>query len=219
MELAKSVIFFDFDNTITKFDVIDDMLERFSKDDAWRDLEKKWKSGEIGSRKCLDGQMRGIRVKKRELDAYLSTVKLDPHFKKILKLRNTRNTKKVILSDNFRYIIRKVLENNGIGGLDIYCNSMRIRGGRFEPEFPYAGAKCKRCAHCKTGNLLANLDKGFEAVYIGDGLSDLCPSRKADLVFAKDTLRRRLGEEKIPFVPFDDLGDVYKYFKNNSPES
>ena len=35
-------VFFDFDNTITMSDVIDDMLERFSKDDGWKKLEEKW---------------------------------------------------------------------------------------------------------------------------------------------------------------------------------
>ena len=33
------MVFFDFDNTITTIDVIDDMLERFSKDDEWKALE------------------------------------------------------------------------------------------------------------------------------------------------------------------------------------
>ncbi len=169
----------------------------------------------IGSRQCLDGQVRGINITKKELDKYLTTIKLDPSFKKILKFCELRNIKKVILSDNFKYIISKILENNGIFGLDIYCNSMEIEDGKLVPAFPYAGKSCGNCAHCKTGNLTANLGEGSIAIYVGDGLSDLCPSKKADLVFAKSTLKKRLGSEKIPHVPINELKDVYEYLERN----
>ena len=78
------IVFFDFDNTITTIDVIDDMLERFSGDDGWKDLEEKWKREEIGSRECLKGQVEGIGIDKEKLDNYLSTIKIDPYFKKLL---------------------------------------------------------------------------------------------------------------------------------------
>lgn len=216
MDLTKSVLFFDFDNTITKFDVIDDMLERFSADDKWRTLEEKWIQGKIGSRQCLDGQMRGIRITKKKLDAYLSTIKLDPYFKKILKLCDAKNIKKVILSDNFYYIISKILKNNGINGLELYCNLIETRNGRLTPKFPHTGKHHGKCAHCKTKSLLANVDERSVAIYVGDGLSDVCPAKKADLVFAKSTLAKRLKAEKVPHIFFDGLSDVYEYLKRRA---
>ena len=51
------VVFLDFDNTITSYDVFDNMLERFAKSQGWVALEKNWKEGRIGSRECLAGQM------------------------------------------------------------------------------------------------------------------------------------------------------------------
>ncbi len=41
--LKNPVVFFDFDNTITTFDVLDDMLARFSRNDNWIKLEEQWK--------------------------------------------------------------------------------------------------------------------------------------------------------------------------------
>lgn len=38
----KLKIFFDFDNTITTFDTIDDMIVRFSVNDKWKKLEYDW---------------------------------------------------------------------------------------------------------------------------------------------------------------------------------
>lgn len=212
-KLDKCVVFFDFDNTITKVDVLDDMLERFSRDDKWLDLEEKWKRGEIGSRQCLDGQMRGISISRQRLDEYLKTIEIDSSFKKILELCGAKGIKTVILSDNFEYILKGILKHNGIEDIDVYCNSLEISGEDLTPDFPYRDEKPNGCAHCKTKNMLANLDPGYASVYIGDGLSDLCPSRKAELVFAKSTLKERLEKDNIPCVPFGDLGDVYEYLK------
>ena len=213
-KIGDCVVFFDFDNTITEIDVLDDMLERFSRDDKWMLLEEEWRLGKIGSRECLDGQMRGIRLARKRLDKYLTTIKLDPYFRKILELCDSKNIKTVILSDNFEYILKGILKNNGIDGMDVYCNSLKMFEDTMIPEFPYTDKKCGGCAHCKSKNMLANVAAGFMSIYIGDGLSDLCPSRKADLVFAKSSLKERLEAEKISHVPFDDMGDIYEYLKS-----
>ena len=80
------IVFFDFDNTITPFDVMDDMLQRFSVDNRWMELEKLWKERKIGTKSCLEGQMKSIRVGKRDLDNYLAKIKIDPYFRNILNL-------------------------------------------------------------------------------------------------------------------------------------
>ncbi|MCM8761065.1 MAG: MtnX-like HAD-IB family phosphatase [Candidatus Omnitrophica bacterium] len=210
----KYVVFFDFDNTITTFDVLDDMMERFSKDDRWIELERKWKKGEIGSRLCLDGQIRGIRITKKKLHTYLKTVKLDPAFKKLVNFLKTKRIKTVILSDDFGYILSRVLKNNGITGVRFYCNSLKLAKGKLIPSFPFLNSDCKKCAHCKKSNLMANIAKGAITVYVGDGLSDVCPSRSADIVFAKGSLERYCRKEDISYIPIKSLNDVYKFFKN-----
>ncbi len=212
-KLKKCAVFFDFDNTITKIDVLDDMLARFSRDDKWLELEDKWSHGKIGSRQCLDGQMRGISISRPRLDKYLKTIKIDGAFKKIVRLCDSKGIKTTILSDNFEYILKGILKHNGISGIDVYCNALKISGDDLTPAFPYSDDKPNGCAHCKTKNMLANVDPGYTSIYIGDGLSDLCPSKKAGLVFAKSTLKKRLKKDKVPCVPFNDLSDVYEYLK------
>ena len=99
----KCVVFFDFDNTIATCDVFDNMLLLFSKDDRWVELEKRWKSGRIGSKTCLEGQLRGMDLNKKSLDAYLPKIKLDPYFKPIYKFLLARKVKTLVLSDNYDY--------------------------------------------------------------------------------------------------------------------
>lgn len=117
----KCVVFFDFDNTITTLDVFDNMLPRFSQDDLWVDLEKKWKKGKIGSMACLEGQIKGMSITKRALNNYLSGVRLDPYFKKIAKILGSKGVKTIVLSDNFDYILKRILGIHGIKNLkDVY---------------------------------------------------------------------------------------------------
>ena len=62
--------------------------------------------------------------------------------------------------------------------------------------------------HCKCGSAEALHRPGRKTIYIGDGRSDLCAARKADVVFAKRALARCLTAEGRAFLPFDTLADV-----------
>jgi len=211
----KYVAFFDFDNTITHYDILDDIIKRFSKDDAWIELEKKWVAGKIGSRECLDGQMRGVRVTKKALNAYFSTVKIDPAFKKILAFCKARKIKRYILSDNFEYILKGILKANGIRGLSVYCNKLTFSGDRLLPEFPHLNKACHHCAHCKKGNLVSRAGRHALTIYVGDGLSDICPAECADIVFAKGRLEKHFRKKKLYHIPFKRLSEVYKHLQRS----
>lgn len=207
------IVFFDFDNTITTIDVIDDMLERFSENDGWKDLEKKWQREEIGSRECLKGQVEGIKVTEDRLDKYLSTVKIDPYFKKLLRLFESRNIPVLIVSDNFDYMLKGILKRNDIPDIEVYCNKVDIADGKLNPTFPHSNAECGDCANCKKTHILSKRKEGMTAVYIGDGKSDLCASRISDMVFAKGYLKDFFKKEGLPHVGIDTLKDVHDYFE------
>lgn len=211
--MKKYTIFFDFDNTITRRDIFDDMLLRFSVDNRWEDLEKRWKEGRIGSRECLQGQLESIRITKKRLDGYLANIKVDPYFKKLIRLFNSRRIKTFILSDNFDYILSRILKANKIWNLKTYSNRIGFDKTRLVPDFPFVNKDCLTCGHCKTNSLLSNVPKGASAVYIGDGLSDVCPSRYANIVFAKESLLEHMGKKRLPHIAYRSLRDVYKYFK------
>ena len=208
------MVFFDFDNTITTTDVIDDILERFSKDDKWKALEERWQREEIGSRECLKGQIEGIRIAKEKLDKYLLTIEIDPYFKKLLRLFELRGVPVLIVSDNFDYMIESVLKRNDIPDIEVYCNKTNFLNDKLNPSFPFANKKCGDCANCKKTHLLTKKKKsGVRTVYIGDGKSDVCASKVSDMVFAKDYLKELFKKEGLPHIAIDSLKDVYEYFE------
>jgi 2-hydroxy-3-keto-5-methylthiopentenyl-1-phosphate phosphatase len=124
----------------------------------------------------------------------------------------------VIISDSFTHIIRYILEHNGISGIIVHANSLRMCGDCLQPSFPHTGTECKRCGHCKTETLARAEFAGKRAVYIGDGLSDLCPARRADLVFAKHgcSLEHHLQQTGAHCELFNNLGDIYQFFKEHT---
>jgi 2-hydroxy-3-keto-5-methylthiopentenyl-1-phosphate phosphatase len=210
------VVFMDFDNTITVCDVIDDMLLHFSANDRWVGLEEDWKKGKIGSRECLQGQVKGIRITKDVLNKYLSGIKIDPYFRRLIEFLDSRKIKTVILSDNFDYILGRILDHHAGRRLTIYSNKLRFAKDRLIPLFPFRNSRCGECAHCKTKNLLANAGSKPIIIYVGDGKSDTCPAGCADIIFAKKDLLKYCVEKDLPFIKYDGLDQVYNYFKRST---
>ena len=212
-KLSDCIVFFDFDNTITHFDVLDDIIARFSDNGEWATFEKDWREGRIGSRECLQGQLRSVRINRQALSEYLSRIKIDPFFSKLIALLKDKGIKVIILSDNFSFILEHILRNNGTRGLEVYSNRLSFRKDRLIPSFPYLNRRCLRCGHCKTKHLQRKSLRSKIIVYIGDGLSDVCPAQKADLVFAKGSLLEYFKKNKRACLAFKDLRYIYKYFK------
>lgn len=213
--LSECLVFFDFDNTITPYDILDDIIKNFAVDQGWEKFEKAWKKGEIGSGPCLKGQMCSVKVNKKDLFDYLSRIKIDPYFHKILDMLKREGLKPVILSDSFEVVIKHILECNGIKGVKIYANKLKFSKDSLIPSFPYKNPKCSRCAHCKKKNLLKKEMRDKIIMYIGDGLSDICPAECSDMVFAKTrgSLLEHFRKNKRLCIAFNDLYDIYNYFR------
>jgi 2,3-diketo-5-methylthio-1-phosphopentane phosphatase len=211
--LSNCRVFFDFDNTMTTSDVLDDVIQRFSINDQWMALEKAWHEEKIGTKECLEGQLRNIRVNKSVLRKFLKKVELDPHCHQLLSLLVREGLKPVILSDNFTCIIDWILEEHGIKDLKVYGNALRFYRDHIIPSFPYDNPFCLTCAHCKKIHLTKDKTENKLIVYVGDGRSDICPARVSDIVFAKDKLLHLMTKEELPCIPYTDLGDIHHYFQ------
>jgi 2,3-diketo-5-methylthio-1-phosphopentane phosphatase len=213
LPLSECAIFFDFDNTITTFDVIDDIVERFSINEKWHKIEKDWKSGKIGSKECLERQFNEVRIKKDAFIRYLSTIKIDEYFPKILSFLKRRKASVCIVSDSSSFIINNILKNNGIKGVRTYSNRLKFNKDKLALEFPHFNKRCPKCANCKKSHLRNNGIDDRIIIYIGDGLSDICAAGEADIVFAKASLLKHFQKQKRECIEFDTLAVVYNYLK------
>ncbi len=203
-------VFIDFDNTISIGDVLDGVIEKFSTDDRWQALEADWEAGRIGALECLDGQMRGLSAPWPELTRHLDGVKLDAGFVALIEFVRRAGGELTIVSDNFDLIVGHILQQRGLTGVTVHANHLELAGGRVVPSFPFANPACPGCAHCKKTHFIPPNDDDRRVIYIGDGRSDLCPARHADVVFAKASLLSQLQAEKIPCIAFGELADVVR---------
>ena len=55
-------------------------------------------------------------------------------------------------------------------------------------------------------------------MFAGDGVSDTCPARKADFVFAKDGLLSYCQQQGLPHLELTDFHVVVDYLKKQSIE-
>ena len=63
------------------------------------------------------------------------------------------------------------------------------------------GEECKR-------SVVDAMRDGREVVYVGDGYSDRCAARAADIRFARRTLAEHLDREGVGYTWFDDFTTV-----------
>ncbi|MFH1081548.1 MAG: phosphoserine phosphatase, partial [Pseudomonadota bacterium] len=71
-----------------------------------------------------------------------------------------------------------------------------------------ASEDCGRCGNCKRTILERCRPSYDRIIYIGDGYSDVCPAKNADLVFAKATLYEKYlckGDRCVYFETFADI--------------
>jgi len=208
-EAAAAQVWLDFDGTVSRRDVLDDLIVRYARDGSWKLIEERWQAGLIGSRQCLSEEFALLDVAPADLWAFIDSVELDPGAHALVSLLTQAQVPVTILSDGVDGFIRRVLARHGIRGIAIRANAITQRGRRLELTCPHSSDQCRSgAAHCKCASAQALRQPGRRTIYVGDGRSDLCPARKADAVFAKGVLAVTLARERIPFLPFATLDDV-----------
>ena len=66
---------------------------------------------------------------------------------------------------------------------------------------PVCGEECKR-------SVVDGMRDGREVAYVGDGYSDRCASKAADIRFARRALAQHLDREGVDYIGFDDFTTV-----------
>ncbi len=207
------VVVSDFDGTITQLDVTDQILAQLAHP-SWRDVEREWALGTIGSRECLERQIALVEASAQELNAVIDTIDLDPHFSAFHRFTRRKHLPFYIASDGFDYVIRRLLKRNGLRGLfrngsRLFASALRVEGRRLLLSFEYSKKPCVHgCATCKAALLRRLGEKRQPVVFIGDGMSDRFAVEAADVVFAKRQLLAYCREQGIACRAFETFKDI-----------
>lgn len=201
-------VFLDFDGTISMDDVGDELVSTF---------------GDFSTLSLLlDGQISVAEYYHRAaasfsaettpeaVTAFALSQPLDPGIGPLVRWCREHEMPVKVVSDGFDVYIRPLLAQSGIiNDVAIHCNQLKFEGGRWTPTFPAASESCSCfCASCKRNVVLQYVADDDIVVYAGDGRSDACAVRFADIVFAKGTLAAACTAEGIPHHTYRSLTEV-----------
>jgi len=207
-------IYTDFDGTITRGDVGDDLFERFG-GEASVNAVAQYRDGSLSAVGCFRAECAACgEVDERELDAFLRSRRIDESFGDFVRWCRDRGFPLMILSDGMDAYIDRILARHGLSGVEVRANHLDLAPAKapgavtFVPSFPYTDEECDRCACCKRNQMLTESADEDVLVYIGEGYSDRCPAGYADLVFAKDDLLRWCRENSVACYEYASFGDI-----------
>jgi len=204
----KCHVLIDFDGTIATVDTTDLLLERFA-DPRWQEVEEEWKKGLIGSRECLVRQIDLVRATPQELDAFVSSIRIDPGFPEFVEECRSRGLEMTVVSDGLDFTVSRVLDAAGLP-LKYRANHLEWLGGdRWRLTFPHSRSDCRALSgNCKCQ--FADAEVGKVRIVVGDGRSDFCVAERADLVLAKAALERHCKLNSMPHYAFTKFTDATK---------
>lgn len=209
-------VFTDFDATITREDIGDNLFREFGDYEACAENYRRFRAGELDARECWRLNCATVKhLTPEQLFGYVDRVETDPGFRGFAEFCRGRAIPITVVSDGFDVYIARVLEREGLADLPVFSNTLRFTPeGRLEPAFPHGDAECTACANCKRNHVLTRSSEDQVIVYIGDGHSDCCPAGFADVVFAKHTLLKYCEKENITYHRFETYRDVLKTFRH-----
>ncbi|MFN0158739.1 MAG: MtnX-like HAD-IB family phosphatase [Bacteroidota bacterium] len=205
-------VFVDFDGTISKRDVGKAFFRKFG-GPGCDEIVEQYRAGSLSAVECFRAEADAVGVFDRsEAERFICEQEIDATFVDFVAFCASRNIEIRILSDGLDYYIRQILDVNEIRGVQVFANHAEIieDGGsvRLSLAFPYTDAECSRCACCKRNLILTYAGDDDIIVYVGEGYSDRCPARYADVIFAKAELQSFCQSENISYHLYETFGDV-----------
>ena len=205
-------VFCDFDGTVAKKDVGRELFLHFG-GPRTAEIGMQYVDGTITARECLLSDAALVSgVGAQELAGFVDQFEVDESFPKFREFCSQAHIPLTILSDGLDFYVERILKRNGLGDCSFYANHVEfpiVDGvSRFNVSFPYTDSECLFCGNCKRNHMLTLSSDEDTIVYIGDGISDRCPARYADVVFAKKDLIRYCQQSNTSYFEYNNFGDV-----------
>jgi len=206
-------IFVDFDGTITKSDLGNEVFRELIGNELFVKLHNQFLQNEISIktywRLICDGITElNYEKLKNSIDLITLKYEIDDYFIKFIDILKSNNIEITIISDGFEEYIKPILQKYNLN-LNYYSNKLVNINNKITPLFQFQKEGCEcLSASCKKMNLLKNTFEEDLVIYIGDGLSDFCPAEHSDIVFAKGKLSKYCNQNNIPHYNFKTFFEI-----------
>jgi 2-hydroxy-3-keto-5-methylthiopentenyl-1-phosphate phosphatase len=210
-EKPKIAVFCDFDGTVTKLDLGDEVFKRFGEFEPYH---TELRAGRLNIREYWQILCSSLKpgIDRQTIADFADECEVDPYFAQFVKFCSEKDIPVSILSDGFDVYIEPVLKLLGLDEMTVFCNKLIFNGDdRAVPVYQYASESCEcLCASCKRNAMLDSVDDDTIIVFAGDDYSDFCAAEHSDIVFAKKALAAWCNEKRIPHYPYSNFFDVIR---------
>jgi 2,3-diketo-5-methylthio-1-phosphopentane phosphatase len=189
-----------------------EILNRFT-DKSWEEIDRAYCAGEIGSRVAYT-QVAALFTGSRAqmLEFVSSREKIDPYFLEFYRFCQSKGVDLKIVSDGLDFYIDAILKKNKLQDIEFFSNVTVFQDdNKLSIEFPRMNVKCEKCGTCKKGVLRDYRSCYDRVIYVGNGYSDVCPAKDADLVFAKEVLYEKCRKDGTECVHYENFQDILIY--------
>lgn len=205
----KKLILCDFDGTISIRDTGYLLVNRFSLGE-WQTIDREYREGKIGSKEAYSSIAKMLNGDEASVLRYLRRHSdIDPHFKTFYRYCLEHGIDVKIVSDGLDFYIRAILNAHDLPEIPYYANSARfLKKGGIRISFPHSNEECGLCGTCKMQIVRSHRNAYDRIFFVGNGFSDRCAAREADLAFAKDSLYPYCIDQDISCHFFENFHDI-----------
>ena len=199
----------DFDGTITEEDIGFLLLDTFAEGD-WRKWLQQYMENKISVGHFNANAFAMVKVGKEDLlDVARGKVRLRDGFHELVGYCQSRGFRFVIVSNGLDFYIKSILEDAGLGDIEVHAAQTRFHPSRLEVQ--YIGPDDTLLdSDFKKAYIQTFLKQGYRVIYVGNGPSDFPPAVHAHHIFARDGLLDRCREMNLECESFNDFNDIIK---------
>lgn len=202
-ELYQSIVFCDFDGTITEQETLARVFSKFAPE-TWQPIREDLTSGKITVREAVIKTINSIDSSHYgDILDYTLNFSIRPGFEVLLDFLDSQNVPMVVLSGGIRGMVETRLGNLINRMHSVFAADVDTSGQYLRTNSAYEGKTELVDKVC-----VMNFFNAKEKIAIGDGITDFNMARAADLVFARGGLARFMDENNIPYEPWFDFFDI-----------
>jgi 2-hydroxy-3-keto-5-methylthiopentenyl-1-phosphate phosphatase len=206
-----SVIFCDFDGTITVSDNILAIMKHFNPP-GWEDLVEQLIAKKLSIRQAVGAMFALLpSSRKDEIIHYaIHNASIRDGFDDFVDYCKINQITLLVTSGGIDFFIYPLLAPFAIPESNIYSNASSFAGESIEIVWPHpCDELCDvDCGMCKTSIIRSYDSRQYHRILIGDSITDFAGAKLVDTIFARSHLIELCDELGLPYTPFETFFDI-----------
>lgn len=203
----KTLVQCDFDGTITEIDASFLILEEFARGD-WHQVLQEHREHKISVGQFNARAFAMVKVERKTLlKTIMKKVNLRAGFSEFVDYCSKRDFRLVIVSNGLDFYIQALLDYYGLGEVEWHAARTSFNDGDMEVQYIGPDGKLLEDAF-KEAYVQLFITQNYKVIYVGNGDSDIVPSKQTQHVFAREELLNHYLGNGLACKPFEDFNSI-----------